>query len=125
MFPVLRIGHIQKTRQLYPFLLPLPMDLCNECHEGGFDRPVISLKRHIDAMDVTFRQGFISAYRTLLHAMGTWGPRAVPDLGDDLSKRLKALENELDESVSEALLQRASQQAEADLSDWAEQANIR
>src|SRR5215470_6903848 len=86
--------------------------------KGGGDHPLISLKRHIDAMDVTFRSGFISAYRTLLRAMATWGPRAVPDLGDELTLRLKALECELEESVTEVLLERASRQAEADLSEW-------
>jgi GGDEF domain-containing protein len=76
-------------------------------------------------MDATFREGFITAYRTLLRAMGTWGSRAVPDLGDDLSKRLTALDQQLEASGSATLLQMASKQAASDLSDWAEEANIR
>jgi diguanylate cyclase len=84
---------------------------------------VISLKKHIDAMDATFREGFLSAYRSLLHSVATWGPRAVPDLGDMLTQRLALLDDQLAESFTETLLSHASKQAEIELYEWADQAH--
>src|SRR5271165_1971866 len=84
--------------------------------------PMISLKKHIDRWDEAFRESAFAAYRSLLMTIAACGRRAVPDLGEDLEKKLSMLNEALSGCHTAEELNSTHQNARNELSQWAEQA---
>jgi diguanylate cyclase len=81
---------------------------------------MISLRKHIDEYRDSVDESALNAFRTSLAVMAQCGQRAVPPLGQDLSRKLREIQGSLHQPVSPDALTLASRRAEAELSMWAD-----
>jgi diguanylate cyclase len=84
---------------------------------------MISLKKHIGDWASEDAEPRLKAYRSLLAAVGACSLRAVPELGNDLQRRMTELNKSIaSDSVTSVVLASTHQKALQDLSQWSEKA---
>jgi hypothetical protein len=86
---------------------------------------MISLKKHLEGAGKQEPSPALEALHALLLAAGNAGHRAVPDLGPELPKKLRALAGAISPKSTAAAIADTSQRAQHELSHWAEQAFLR
>ncbi len=84
---------------------------------------MISLKKHIDDWNsLPLDNPELGAYRSLLVTAGKASHLAVPDLGDNLHRKLSELASSLSFETPPELIENANQMAQAEIGHWVEQA---
>jgi diguanylate cyclase (GGDEF)-like protein len=81
---------------------------------------MISLRKHIDEHREAVDEFALTAFRSSLAAIADCGKRAVPPLGQDLSRKLEQIQGGLRQPVSTDALTAATKRAEAELALWAD-----
>jgi diguanylate cyclase (GGDEF)-like protein len=87
---------------------------------------LISIRKHIDEFSKAGQSGMsdeaLVEFRAMLLAIGRCGERAVPTSGDGLQQKMASLTGTLAEPVETGAVSKTGQQAQAELSQWAERA---
>ncbi|MGD1070705.1 MAG: GGDEF domain-containing protein [Bryobacteraceae bacterium] len=86
---------------------------------------MISLKKHIDDWNPAEAPSVLSAYSSLLLTIGAGSIRAVPDLGDDLERKLTTLNGVLEADPTQESLSQTHENARGEISQWADKAHQR
>jgi diguanylate cyclase (GGDEF)-like protein len=81
---------------------------------------MISLRKHIDEHREAVDEFALTAFRSSLSAIAQCGRRAVPPLGQDLSRKIDQIQGDLQQPVSSDALTAATRRAEAELALWAD-----
>jgi diguanylate cyclase len=81
---------------------------------------MISLRKHIDEYRDSVDESGLAAFRSSLAAIAQCGQRAVPPLGQNLSRKLSEIQSRLRKPVKPDVLVQATRQTEAELSIWAD-----
>jgi diguanylate cyclase (GGDEF)-like protein len=80
---------------------------------------LISLRKHIEGYRDPVAESAMGAFRASLLAMADCGRRALPNLSDDLSRKLTEIENSLARPVEPEKITSAAKDVQVELSTWA------